>query len=140
MWANRTTAIEPTFDDVKFSICSPQTRDAVVAHLRTRIAVLTQIVRQQEATRPDGTTESEDDDEKSIDQGPGISITFEKRHDNDYADVKSIQIIPTKEEIVFDEVTPYLPANTYEVPHHLPAESAARLLDIQFRLLREDLM
>lgn len=35
---------------------------------------------------------------------------------------------------------PYLPANQPGAPHHLPAYSVERLLDTQFRLLRNDLM
>lgn len=139
--------VEPTFDDIKIAIRCPQTRDAIVAHLRAKITVLTQIVCQQEATRPDEITEdehegdeNEDDDEKSIAQGSGAGAIFGQRHDNDYADVKNIQIIPTKEEVISNAIAPYLPANTSEASHHLPAESAARLLDVQFRLLREDLM
>ncbi|TEB37418.1 hypothetical protein FA13DRAFT_905146 [Coprinellus micaceus] len=40
IWANRTTIVEPTFDDIKIAICSPQTRDAIVAHLRATVTVL----------------------------------------------------------------------------------------------------
>ena len=40
-------------------------------------------------------------------KGPG------GRHDNDHADVRAIDIVPTKLEILA-EVEPYLPANRYE--------------------------
>jgi hypothetical protein len=34
----------------------------------------------------------------------------------------------------------YLPVNIPDGPHHLPADSMERLLDIQFRLFREEMM
>ncbi|KAG8920880.1 hypothetical protein FRC02_000585 [Tulasnella sp. 418] len=60
------------------------------------------------------------------------------RHDNDFASISEIRIAPTYEELVSS--TPnYLPANIPGAPHHLPGDSIERLLDIQFRLLREEL-
>jgi hypothetical protein len=51
---------------------------------------------------------------------------------------RRIEILPTMDEIL-SFATPYLPPNLPGAPHHLPAESPERLLDIQFRLLRHDL-
>ncbi|PGH32819.1 hypothetical protein GX50_04359 [[Emmonsia] crescens] len=56
------------------------------------------------------------------------------RHDNDSADICSIRIMPTFEEIQSTE-TEYLPVNNPE-QLHLPGLQG--LLDRQFRLLRED--
>jgi len=60
------------------------------------------------------------------------------RHDNDLADISEIRIAPTSQELL--SVSSFTPANVYGAPHHLPDGTMERLLDIQFRLLREELM
>ena len=60
------------------------------------------------------------------------------RHDNDYANIVQIRICPTSEELMCP-ISPYLPVTVTGAPHHLPAGSMERHLDVQFRLLREDL-
>lgn len=60
------------------------------------------------------------------------------RHNNDFSDISKISIIPTQEEILSDRA-PFLPTNIPGAPHFLP-EGIARLLDSQFRLLREDML
>ncbi|KAF9780977.1 hypothetical protein BJ322DRAFT_1011491 [Thelephora terrestris] len=60
------------------------------------------------------------------------------RHDNDFANIADIRICPTSEELMC-QLDPYLPVTIPGAPHHLPAGSMERHLDIQFRLLREDL-
>ncbi|KAF9649047.1 hypothetical protein BDM02DRAFT_3095370 [Thelephora ganbajun] len=60
------------------------------------------------------------------------------RHDNDFANIVQIRICPTSDELMCP-VTPHLPVTVPGAPHHLPAGSMERHLDIQFRLLREDL-
>jgi hypothetical protein len=71
-------------------------------------------------------------------EGPGEIRSKGPRHDNDFADISEIRVAPTHEELVC-RTPPFLPGNFYEAPHHLETGSMARLLDIQFRLLREDL-
>ncbi|KAG8908691.1 hypothetical protein FRC01_007295 [Tulasnella sp. 417] len=61
------------------------------------------------------------------------------RHDNDKEDVSQVEIIPTHAELT-SSIGPYLPANIPGAPHHLPGSSMERLVDIQFRLLREELI
>ena len=70
--------------------------------------------------------------------GPGVLCSTGPRHDNDVAEIQNIRIAPTHEELIC-QAEPFLPANFYDAPHHLPQESMERLLDIQFRLLREEL-
>ena len=72
------------------------------------------------------------------DQGPGMLRPDGPRHDNDFEDIGEIRVAPTERELLC-KIAPYLPANFYEAPHHLPKDSMERLLDIQFRLLREEL-
>jgi hypothetical protein len=61
------------------------------------------------------------------------------RHDNDHTDVREITIEPSEAELV-STISPSLPANVLDAPHHLRAESMERLLDVQFRLLREEFL
>jgi hypothetical protein len=61
------------------------------------------------------------------------------RHNNDFADIPEISVEPSQAELVCT-VAPYLPANVAAAPHHLRSDSMERLLDIQFRLLREELL
>ncbi|TPX60813.1 hypothetical protein PhCBS80983_g01564 [Powellomyces hirtus] len=67
--------------------------------------------------------------------GPGTLHPQGPRHDNDFKDFRKISIIPTFAETFCDK-TPYLPM--LGDPHHL--EGVERYLDIQFRLVREDLL
>ena len=60
------------------------------------------------------------------------------RHDNDLANIVQIRICPTSDELMCP-VPPYLPVTVPGAPHHLPAGSMEKHLDVQFRLLREDL-
>jgi hypothetical protein len=61
------------------------------------------------------------------------------RHDNDSSDIHGIRIAPTHEELLCP-LQPYLPVFLPGAPHHLPENSMQRHLDIQFRLLREEMM
>ncbi|PPQ89247.1 hypothetical protein CVT25_001326 [Psilocybe cyanescens] len=61
------------------------------------------------------------------------------RHDNDFSDISKIRIAPTQEELLCG-LPPYLPVFLPEAPHHLAADSMERHLDIEFRLLREELI
>ncbi|CAG8526836.1 2633_t:CDS:10, partial [Gigaspora rosea] len=61
------------------------------------------------------------------------------RHDNDFSEISKISIIPTKAEVLCKR-DPFLPTtNMDDTLHYLP-KGANRLLDTQFRLLREDMM
>ncbi|CAG8476927.1 30534_t:CDS:10 [Gigaspora margarita] len=70
---------------------------------------------------------------------PGELSKHGKRHNNDFVKISEISIIPTKEEILCDR-DPFLPTtNIDDTLYYLP-KGARRLLDTQFRLLREDMM
>jgi hypothetical protein len=77
------------------------------------------------------------DDEKTYDP-PGELSKYGKRHNNDFAEISKISIIPTKEEILCER-PPFLPSTLRYSLHFLP-DGPAKLLDTQFRLLREDLL
>ena len=72
-------------------------------------------------------------------QGPGALREMGPRHDNDREEFESIRIAPTHLELICKD-EPYLPPNFAEAPQFLEAKSVERLLDVQFRLLREELM
>jgi len=59
-------------------------------------------------------------------------------HDNDFTDIRDIRIAPTHQELLCP-LPPYLPVCLPTAPHHLPESSMQRHLDIQFRLLREEM-
>jgi len=69
---------------------------------------------------------------------PGHRSKFGPRHDNDKASIADINILPTRSEIMSLERAEYLPIRDYSpTAHHLPP-GMRRVLDTQFRLLRED--
>ena len=70
---------------------------------------------------------------------PGALRDGGSRHNNDSTDIQKIRIAPTHEELL-SPIAPYLPAFLPMAPHHLPENSMQRHLDIQFRLLREEMM
>lgn len=72
-------------------------------------------------------------------EGPGTQREGGPRHDNDHININDIEIAPTHEELV-SNATPFLPVNLPGAPHPYPSNSMQRLLDIHFRLLREELM
>lgn len=69
--------------------------------------------------------------------GPGEAHPDGPRHDNDHACYRDISVLPTEQETMCN-VNPYLPPGlqgSRHVSHHVE-----RYLDIQFRLLREELL
>jgi hypothetical protein len=70
---------------------------------------------------------------------PGELSHFGPRHDNDHALISDIRILPTLSEILCDERAEFLPTRhetNSSSKHH--ETGILRLLDTQFRLLRED--
>lgn len=72
-------------------------------------------------------------------EGPGHLREEGPRHDNDFEPSSEIRIAPTNDELMC-RLPPFLPGNFFAAPHPAPPSSMQRLLDIQFRLLREELM
>ncbi|KAK0530110.1 hypothetical protein OC835_004123, partial [Tilletia horrida] len=70
---------------------------------------------------------------------PGHLRATGPRHGNDHARIQDINVHPTSQEIVSTE-SPFVPYNFIGAPHHLDAGSPEQLLDIHFRLLREELV
>ncbi|KAH9032058.1 AAA domain-containing protein [Lactarius pseudohatsudake] len=125
IWAAAVRASPPTFQD-PITSSSPQIRNLTLGELEKDISRLSQIAltsRLEQAYDPPGT----------------LRVGGEPRHDNDSADIRNIRIAPTNEELLCP-LPPYLPVFLPSAPHHLPENSMERHLDIQFRLLREELM
>ena len=78
--------------------------------------------------------------EQNVDHdGSGDFFATAPRHDNDFPEIEKIRVAPTRNELLCEN-SPYLPPNFFEAPHFHDPKSIDRLLDIQFRLLREELM
>ncbi|KAJ7593987.1 hypothetical protein C8J56DRAFT_1043774 [Mycena floridula] len=147
-WMAEVILPAPAFDDPFKSIPSAN-RDHVLDHLRAKMSRLMVIVDREDQKLLRAEKKSQPKRFPSNHQGlsAALRIVYEgpgdirpegKRHDNDFADIAEIRIAPTHEELICT-VPPYLPANFHDAPHHFPSESMERLLDIQFRLLREEL-
>lgn len=148
-WATGVTA--RSFDDTIIEI-DPRRRDLIIDQLREDIKRLISIVEREfnmsiiakrtsirptvsVAHRREATMmrlgQTYDPPGTLRDKGP--------RHDNDFVSIGDIRLAPTQEELLSMDPS-YLPINAAEAPHHLPEDSMERHLDIQFRLLREELM
>ncbi|KAL1409336.1 hypothetical protein Q8F55_003318 [Vanrija albida] len=69
--------------------------------------------------------------------GPGVLSPHGPRHSNDHAHIQDLSVAPTTDEITSVH-KPYLPLYTPDAEHHLQDDKVARMLDIQFRMVRED--
>jgi hypothetical protein len=143
------SAMPPTFDDPVLE--KSQARDFVISYVRDKVNKLVTIIEREEKKKAKERQKMDDPLIRAVnegvvsalkilyeEQGPGSLRPDGPRHDNDFNDIQDIRIAPTQEELI-TQIKPYLPANFFEAPHHLPADSMERLLDIQFRLLREEL-
>jgi hypothetical protein len=129
----------------------PAVRDLIIGTIKETINRLVSIVeREQGKQAPTDRTAHQFSSRKAISQegviaalhmryeGPGNLRAEGPRHDNDFEDIYDIRTAPTHAELMC-RTPPYLPANFYGAPHPAPPESMQRLLDIQYRLLREEL-
>lgn len=149
-WIIGVIADPPTFHD-SFSKAAAKTKEHITSHLRGKVDRVVSILEREQAridrmsnnrTQQVRSTATSDEGViaalHSTYEGPGIIRASGPRHDNDHVDIEEIRIAPTHEELI-SRTKPFLPANLFGAPHPLPAESMERLLDIQFRLLREEL-
>ena len=144
-WHAGVQATPPLFDN-PFNNIPPTVREHIVDSIRERIKRLVNIVQRSEPKliKSDLKQKRKADADRFT---PALHLTYEgpgdlrpngRRHDNDFEDISDIRIAPTHEELTI-RIPPYLPANIFAAPHPAPADSMERLLDIQFRLLREEL-
>ncbi|KAF8210466.1 P-loop containing nucleoside triphosphate hydrolase protein [Mycena galopus ATCC 62051] len=150
-WIAGVSTSPATFED-PFAEAGCTTRDQITSHLRAKVHRLVAIVDREQskidrANQPhltSGLTLADRTHEGVVAalnityEGPGALRPLGARHDNDHSEIADIRIAPTHEELI-SPLPPFLPGNFHDAPHPLPAESMERLLDIQFRLLREEL-
>ncbi|KAG2153743.1 uncharacterized protein EDB93DRAFT_1134566 [Suillus bovinus] len=144
-WKTGVCANSPSFDNFLGGL-QPTVRDLIIQTLNEKIHKLVSIVEREQGKeiRPDCQKQSAPSNEGIVAalhsgyQGPGALREGGPRHDNDLEDIYDIRIAPTHEELMC-RIPPFLPANFFGAPHPAPMESMQRLLDIQFRLLREEL-
>ncbi|KAH9038181.1 hypothetical protein EDB85DRAFT_526111 [Lactarius pseudohatsudake] len=151
IWTAAVRASPPTFQD-PITSSSPQIRNLTLGELEKDISRLSQIVGREygdaEKLRrhvPLGRfTASQMQEaltsrlEQTYDPPGTLRGSGEPRHDNDFTDIRDIRIAPTNNELLCP-LPPYLPVFLPTAPHHLPEHSMERHLDIQFRLLREEM-
>ena len=151
-WTTAVKASPPTFDD-SITLSDPKVRDLTLAELEKDIRKLRLIAEREcghaEKTRRPvlRTTVTEGQMQQAF--ASRLEQTYDPpgtlreggvpRHNNDSTDIRDIRVAPTHEELLCP-LPPYLPVFLPTAPHHLPENSMQRHLDIQFRLLREEMM
>ncbi|KAI9451304.1 hypothetical protein BJY52DRAFT_119999 [Lactarius psammicola] len=152
IWTAAVRASPPMFED-PITSSSPEVRKLTLGELERDIIRLRQIVDREygdtEKMRrrvPHGRfTAGQMEEaltsrlEQAYDPPGTLRGGGEPRHDNDFTDIRDIRIAPTNDELLCP-LPPYLPVFLPSAPHHLPENSMERHLDIQFRLLREELI
>ncbi|KIO17978.1 hypothetical protein M407DRAFT_226703 [Tulasnella calospora MUT 4182] len=150
-WAIAVCASPPGFDD-PIAGWSSSGKSFAVDHMKKTIESLFEVVERAEGSTlrrshveieiapREATSQALLDKLLMTYDGPGVYHEGGvPRHDNDKENVSQIEIVPTHAELTCS-TGPYLPANIPGGPHHLPGSSMERLVDIQFRLLREELI
>jgi hypothetical protein len=151
-WAIGVKASPPTFND-SVAESSPDIRILTLAELEKDVGRL-KLIADREFGHAERMRRHVAHDTVTADQmqqalSSRLSHTYEPpgtlrnggtpRHDNDSSDIHEIRIAPTHEELLCP-LPPYLPVFLPTAPHHLPEHSMQRHLDIQFRLLREEMV
>ena len=148
-WTNGISTVPAIFDD-PIKDGSAEARAHIIHHLTGKVIRLIAIVDREQGklNRASQKTSSVSGSNLSNEgiiaalrttyDGPGTDRPEGPRHDNDHLEIDQIRIAPTHEELI-SRIPPFLPSNFYGAPHPLPPDSMQRLLDIQFRLLREEL-
>lgn len=152
IWFSGINSIPPTFEDTWASQQASESRVLSTNRVRDQVGRIITIVDREQATRDKHTRSKKTPLISDISGdigvvtylearfiGPGDEREGGPRHDNDFANISDIRIAPTHQELTCQH-PPFLPANLPNAPHHLQCDSMERLLDIQFRLLREELM
>ena len=150
-WSQDVSAPFPQFEDPITTVPS-DIRNLAIGHIRGDVGRLLAIVKRETdvINRHKGNRAASSFTPAQLSQArasqftqmydpPGEFRSDGPRHDNDYANISRIRIAPTHAEI-FSPIPPYLPIFSSDAPHHHPPDSMERHLDIQFRLLREEVM
>ena len=149
-WTTGISSSPPTFDNPFQNVDGP-VRDLLVSTLKEKVKRLESIVNRElgKETRSGPRKNPLSGRDGPSNEGlvaalhstydpPGDQRLDGPRHDNDFVDIYDIRIAPTHQELMC-RAQPFLPASLFQAPHPCPADSMERLLDVQFRLLREEL-
>lgn len=149
-WTTGIFSSPPTFDNPFQNIEAP-VRDFCVNTLREKVDRLESIVSRERGKETRSSSRRNGLGAPNVTSNEGLVAALHSdydppgdlrpdgpRHDNDFVDIYDIRIAPTHQELVCG-VKPFLPASLFDAPHPAPASSMQRLLDVQFRLLREEL-
>ncbi|KXN82335.1 NFX1-type zinc finger-containing protein 1 [Leucoagaricus sp. SymC.cos] len=151
IWASDVSTTPPRFQDVITSAPDTQRRlaiDHISGEIDRLLAIVEResgvVLRLQKSRTVLTVTHAQRSQARTAQlaqtyEPPGELRTNGPRHDNDFKTIENIRIAPTHSEL-FSPVAPYMPVFSPDAPHHLPAGSMERHLDIQFRLLREELI
>ncbi|EKM48337.1 uncharacterized protein PHACADRAFT_214845 [Phanerochaete carnosa HHB-10118-sp] len=149
-WAADVCSDPPTFHDTVTN-ADPATRRLVLNQLREELDRLVSIVDRESGIKkkahqaphtgmtPEQRRQAKIMQLKYTYDPPGELRPEGPRHDNDFADISQIRVAPTHDELLCPSAQ-YLPVFSPDAPHHLSPDSMERHLDIQFRLLREELI
>ncbi|KAH9887903.1 hypothetical protein C8Q73DRAFT_808008 [Cubamyces lactineus] len=151
VWSGDVSASPPSFED-PIVRATPKHRALGIAHIGEEIQRLQELVgresggtlRLRPGTAKSSLTVAQRNQAMAAQFAqtyvpPGLLRPEGPRHDNDFVNIADIKIAPTHQELLC-AVQPYLPVCRSDAPHHLQMDSIQRHLDIQFRLLREDLI
>ncbi|KLO14620.1 P-loop containing nucleoside triphosphate hydrolase protein [Schizopora paradoxa] len=151
VWVGGISTVPPSFED-EIALEDSDRRAFVVNSLREKLRSVMNIVEREQrlVAKPASGSNGSTSNSVAVSEaflsvlrahyeGPGESRAGGPRHDNDFVDFRKIEVCPTDEELS-SMLAPFLPANIPNGPHHFPNDSMERLLDIQFRLLREELL
>ncbi|KAG6920270.1 hypothetical protein DXG01_005039 [Tephrocybe rancida] len=152
-WITGISSSPPCFDD-PFKDTTQAARDHIIGFLKNKVERLVHIVDREQAKIDRASRRAKSmayvKIGANLDEGiiSALRLTYDgpgdnsrvgvPRHDNDFVYIEDIRIAPTNEELICT-ASPFLPVNLYGAPHPHPDESMQRLLDVQFRLLREEL-
>ncbi|KDQ21659.1 hypothetical protein BOTBODRAFT_50246 [Botryobasidium botryosum FD-172 SS1] len=145
-WSDGIMKTPPTFDDPWEGFQEEGSREFLTSYLTQKADTLLKIINGVtiDPTGHHGATKLKNGSDPILEElrhdyvGPGEHRPEGPRHDNDFVDIRAIQIIPTQEELLCD-LPRFIPANIPGAPHPFPPDSMHRLLDVQFRLLREEM-
>lgn len=149
IWNDAVSSTPPTFEDTITSR-DLQHRRLTLDHLRKELTRLLSIARrecgitdeQRHVPVPARSAQRHAEFVAQLEQvyvAPGVLREGGARHDNDFSEIREIRTAPTQQELLSPH-DPYLPVFLPGGPHHLPADSMEKHLDIQFRLLRQEMM
>ncbi|KAI0956522.1 hypothetical protein AcW1_005178 [Taiwanofungus camphoratus] len=151
VWADGVSADPPTFHDT-IHLSPSNVRNLTITQLREEVGRLQAIVQREAGAaerlrRPPARPVLSPAQRRQalISQlsqtydPPGELRPGGPRHDNDKAEIAAVRVAPTHAELLAP-APPYLPVVVSDAPHHHARHSMERHLDIQFRLLREELI